>query len=280
MQRFIQQHAKRIRGVLSGFDRLRFRGTIRLLAHTQGMLKFLSHIHVFLKNFKAYAQGITERVRTATERLAKDHGPALDLPRQPESLQGRNRSQDRPAGRHSRGPDLRHQCRRVVLLLRDPRRRCPASPGTPRTSPEMPALLLLSSASAVRLHASAVADLVPAEHPYCAERPRMAGPSTRRRRYRLSPSRQLLSRCPRPPTGSGTLGSAVEDPLESRLSRHLAGIPSHPSGNLSRQSPELLLVDGAKRVGHRCDVPFAAGLGGPLSTPACGTVPTTSPVPR
>ncbi len=77
MQRFIQQHAKGIRGVLSGFDRLRFRGTIRLLAHTQGMLKFLSHIHVFLKNFKAYAQGITERVRTATERLAKEHGRPL-----------------------------------------------------------------------------------------------------------------------------------------------------------------------------------------------------------
>lgn len=73
MQRFIQQHAHQVTGVLSGFDRMRFRGTLRLLAHTQGMLKFLNHMHVFLKDFKAYAQGITERVRTAAERLAQAH---------------------------------------------------------------------------------------------------------------------------------------------------------------------------------------------------------------
>jgi hypothetical protein len=77
MQRFIQQHADQILGVLSGFDRLRFRGTLRWLAYTKGMLGFLNHIHVFLKDFKAYAQGITERVRAASERLAEAHGRPL-----------------------------------------------------------------------------------------------------------------------------------------------------------------------------------------------------------
>jgi hypothetical protein len=77
MQRFIQQHADQVHGVLSGFDRMRFRGTLRWLAHTQGMSGFLNHIGVLLKDFKAYAQGITERIRAATERLAKAQGRPL-----------------------------------------------------------------------------------------------------------------------------------------------------------------------------------------------------------
>lgn len=71
MQRFIQQHADQITGVLSGFDRLRFRGTLRFLAYTQGMFKYLCHIGVLLKDFKTYAQSITDRVRETSERLAK-----------------------------------------------------------------------------------------------------------------------------------------------------------------------------------------------------------------
>lgn len=47
MQRFIQQHADQVTGVLSGFDRLRFRGTLRFLAYTQGMFSYLCHIGVF-----------------------------------------------------------------------------------------------------------------------------------------------------------------------------------------------------------------------------------------
>jgi hypothetical protein len=77
MQRFIQQHSHQVTGVLSGFDRMRFRGTLRLLAHTQGFFAFLCHIGVLLKNFKTYAQSITERVREASERLAKAHNRPL-----------------------------------------------------------------------------------------------------------------------------------------------------------------------------------------------------------
>jgi hypothetical protein len=73
MQRFIQQHADQVTGVLSGFDRLRFRGTLRFLANTKGMFSYLCHIGVLLKNFKAYAQSITQGVRDASERLAETH---------------------------------------------------------------------------------------------------------------------------------------------------------------------------------------------------------------
>ncbi len=37
MKAFVQRHATQIEGVVSGFDRLRFRGTVRLLACLAGM---------------------------------------------------------------------------------------------------------------------------------------------------------------------------------------------------------------------------------------------------
>lgn len=74
MKRFIQQHADAIIGTISGFDRMRFRGTLRLLAHTAGMQKFLNHTGVLLKNFKPYVQGVTDQVRDATEAIARTTG--------------------------------------------------------------------------------------------------------------------------------------------------------------------------------------------------------------
>ena len=74
MKRFIQQHADQVSGVLSGFDRMRFRGTLRWLAYTKGMRGFLNHVGVLLKDFKSYVQGVTDQIRDATQQLAKDHG--------------------------------------------------------------------------------------------------------------------------------------------------------------------------------------------------------------
>lgn len=74
MKRFIQQHADQISGVLSGFDRMRFRGTLRWLAYTTGMRGFLNHIGVLLKDFKTYVQGATDQIRDATQQVAEAHG--------------------------------------------------------------------------------------------------------------------------------------------------------------------------------------------------------------
>jgi hypothetical protein len=77
MKRFIQQHAEQISGALSGFDRMRFRGTLRWLAYTKGMQWFLNSTGILLKEFKTYVQGVTEQVREATERLVKAAGRPL-----------------------------------------------------------------------------------------------------------------------------------------------------------------------------------------------------------
>jgi hypothetical protein len=70
MKQFIQKISDRLVGVLNGFDRLRFRGTLLLLTSEGGMSEFLWQSKVLLKDFKTYVQRITERVREASERLA------------------------------------------------------------------------------------------------------------------------------------------------------------------------------------------------------------------
>lgn len=74
MEPFISKHAPAVIGTLSGFDRLVFRGTLRFLAHHKGMLGYLFHMNVLLKDFAAFAQDVTERLRDASQALARRTG--------------------------------------------------------------------------------------------------------------------------------------------------------------------------------------------------------------
>jgi hypothetical protein len=80
MQGFIQRHAAHVSGVLSGFDRVRLRGTLRWLSNVRGMYGFLQASSVLLKDFMRYAKGITEQIRQRTVRDAAEAGrPVLYL---------------------------------------------------------------------------------------------------------------------------------------------------------------------------------------------------------
>jgi hypothetical protein len=69
MQGFIQRHAANVIGVLSGFDRVRLRGTLRWLSNVRGMYGFLQASRVLLKDFTEYAKDITEQIR---KRMVQD----------------------------------------------------------------------------------------------------------------------------------------------------------------------------------------------------------------
>lgn len=71
MREFIRRHESRTIGTLSGFDRVRFRGTLRWLACLSGMKNFLWHARVLLKDFTEYAKGVTKRLSTATAEVAQ-----------------------------------------------------------------------------------------------------------------------------------------------------------------------------------------------------------------
>jgi hypothetical protein len=70
MNTFHRIHESKIKGVLSGFDRVRFRGTLRMLANTSGMGCFLHYVGVLLKEFKEWSVELTDRIRRASAELA------------------------------------------------------------------------------------------------------------------------------------------------------------------------------------------------------------------
>jgi hypothetical protein len=71
MKQFIEKHRDCLAGTLSGFDRLRFRGTLLLLTSEGGMSEFLWQNQILFRDFKSYVREITHRVYAASERLAQ-----------------------------------------------------------------------------------------------------------------------------------------------------------------------------------------------------------------
>ena len=77
MRSFLARYESKVKGVLSGFDRVRFRGTIRWLSYLQGMGTWLSRSGMLLKDFRSYAMGLTGRIKVTTEKVADAAGRPL-----------------------------------------------------------------------------------------------------------------------------------------------------------------------------------------------------------
>lgn len=74
MREFILEHSDSVTGVINGFDRLRFRGTLRILANVAGLGRFLTHMGVLLKDAGAWMQEQTEQVKKASLKVADNSG--------------------------------------------------------------------------------------------------------------------------------------------------------------------------------------------------------------
>lgn len=85
MKKFISHHAEDVLGVLNGFDRIRFRGTFRQLAHAKGLLLLLCHLHVLLKDFDSYVKCITARLRAGVEGVAQRAGRQVEYLESPQT---------------------------------------------------------------------------------------------------------------------------------------------------------------------------------------------------
>jgi hypothetical protein len=71
MKKFIQRFADKVIGVLSGWDRLVLRGTLRPIAFWAGMMVFLWEKQVKLQNFGRYVFKISQSVKEASCREAE-----------------------------------------------------------------------------------------------------------------------------------------------------------------------------------------------------------------
>jgi hypothetical protein len=74
MQSFIEKHKNSIIGVLSGWDRIVFRGTLRLVANLAGMCSYLAYRSILMKDFKQYALDKTSQLIQASVAKAEQTG--------------------------------------------------------------------------------------------------------------------------------------------------------------------------------------------------------------
>lgn len=74
MERFVTRHKEKIMGVLSGLDRIVFRGTLRHLAYPAGLASFLNYRRILLKDFGGWVEKLTERIRTESAQVAQAAG--------------------------------------------------------------------------------------------------------------------------------------------------------------------------------------------------------------
>lgn len=80
MKEFMTKYAGQIKGVVSGFDRLVFHGTLRSLCYPAGLQAYLHHADVLLKDFGAHVEAVSQRVKAAALAWATDAGrPAVYL---------------------------------------------------------------------------------------------------------------------------------------------------------------------------------------------------------
>jgi len=74
MKSFVRRFAAKILGVLSGFDRIRLRGTLPCLASAGSLLRWLESPRILLKDFPKYANDRTAQLRETLEAKAAEAG--------------------------------------------------------------------------------------------------------------------------------------------------------------------------------------------------------------
>jgi DNA-binding PadR family transcriptional regulator len=73
MDAFLQRHRDQIVGVLSGCDRVLFRGTLRSISYLDGMERLLATYRVPLQQFAAFVQRVSGRIKQHAQQLAAKH---------------------------------------------------------------------------------------------------------------------------------------------------------------------------------------------------------------
>ena len=74
MERFLERHQSRITGVLSGFDRILFRGTLRSISYRNGFDRFLNYHGILYKRFSPFVGGLSQTVKDHVQAVVKQAG--------------------------------------------------------------------------------------------------------------------------------------------------------------------------------------------------------------
>lgn len=74
MERFVKRYSDRIVGIVSGFDRVLFRGNIRSICHLEGMQRFILSQGVLFKDLKPFCEKLTAGLKEHAEKKAREQG--------------------------------------------------------------------------------------------------------------------------------------------------------------------------------------------------------------
>ena len=74
MESFVQRHREDVIGVLSGFDRMLFRGTLRSISYGDGLDRFVGAAGVRYKDFKFFAEDLSEHLKKHAQAMAQAQG--------------------------------------------------------------------------------------------------------------------------------------------------------------------------------------------------------------
>ena len=77
MDEFVQRYRENVTWILSGFDRVLFRGTLRTITYREGIEAFLSYHRVKLKDFGLWAERLSRQIKERAKAIAKERGRPL-----------------------------------------------------------------------------------------------------------------------------------------------------------------------------------------------------------
>jgi hypothetical protein len=121
VDKFIARYGSAVTAVLSGFDRLVFRGTLLPLVWERDMHTFLGRAGVRLLDFKQYAVRTTERlIARSMQEALNQHRPILYLPNS--KVDKEALAPPAPRASAPARADLHVSCARAVHDLRVPPR--------------------------------------------------------------------------------------------------------------------------------------------------------------
>ena len=72
--KLMELYNEKVFGAIKGLDRIRFRGTLRLIANERGMMVYLSYAKVLLKDFCKWIESKTGIIRSSCVRRAEERG--------------------------------------------------------------------------------------------------------------------------------------------------------------------------------------------------------------
>jgi len=72
--KLMELYKEKVMGAIKGLDRIRFRGTLRLLANQNGLRSFMSYTNILLKDFSGWVENLTGTIRKSCEARADELG--------------------------------------------------------------------------------------------------------------------------------------------------------------------------------------------------------------